>query len=58
MIRITTPITDDAVKSLKAGDRVLLSGIIYTARDAAHKSMCEDFENGVPFPIEIKGQLI
>lgn len=58
MIRITTPITDDAVKSLKAGDRVLLSGIIYTARDAAHKRMCDDFEKGVPFPIDIKGQLI
>ncbi len=55
---VTTPITDDAVKGLKAGDRVLLSGVIYTARDAAHKRMCEDFEKGVPFPIDIKGQLV
>ena len=58
MKRITTPITADAVKGLKAGDSVLLSGVIYTARDAAHKRMCENFEKGIPFPIDIKGQLI
>ena len=58
MKRITTPLTDDTIKGLKAGDRVLLSGVIYTARDAAHKRMCEDYEKGIPFPIDVCGQLI
>ena len=51
-------ITDTQILSLKAGDNLLLSGILYTARDAAHKRMCEDFENGKGFPFDIKGQAI
>lgn len=58
MKRIRTPLTDDVIKDLKVGDRVLLSGVIYTARDAAHKRMCEDFEKDEHFPIDIKKQLI
>ena len=58
MINITTPLTKDVIKTLKAGDSLLLSGVIYTARDAAHKRMCEDYEKGIPFPIELSGQLI
>ena len=39
--RITTPLTLEQVKDLKCGDSVLISGVIYTARDAAHKRLCE-----------------
>ena len=44
--RITTPLTKDKVKDLKAGDSVLLSGVIYTARDAAHKRLVELIDKG------------
>ena len=46
------------IDELKVGDSFLLSGIIYTARDAAHKRMCEDFESGKGFPFDIKGQAV
>lgn len=46
------------IEELNAGDGILLSGIIYTARDAAHKRMCEDFAEGRGFPFDIKGQAI
>ena len=45
-IRITTPLTREKVKELKAGDSCLISGVIYTARDAAHKRLCELVEQG------------
>lgn len=51
-------LTDEKVLTLKAGDSFLLSGVIYTARDAAHKRMCEDFESGKGFPFDIKGQAV
>jgi len=57
-IRITTPFTKDKVKLLKAGDNVLISGILYTARDAAHKRMIEDFNNGKKLPFNIENQII
>ena len=40
-ISITTPLTKEQARSLKAGDSCLISGVIYTARDAAHKRLCE-----------------
>ena len=46
------------IMSLKAGDSLLLSGVIYTARDAAHKRMHDDHESGEGFPFDIKGQAI
>jgi fumarate hydratase subunit beta len=52
------PISDEVVKSLKAGDRVLISGVIYTARDAAHKRLVELLEQGKPLPFDIKGAVI
>lgn len=55
---ITTPLTDEVVAGLRAGDRVLLSGLIYTARDAAHKRLVELIDKGEPLPIEIQGQVI
>ncbi len=58
-IRIKAPITDDSViESLKAGDLVLISGVIYTARDAAHKRIVEALDRGEKPPIELKGQVI
>jgi len=58
-IRITTPILDDSVvESLKAGDFVLISGVIYTARDAAHKRIVEALERGEELPFDLKGQII
>ena len=53
-IKIDTPITRDKVKKLKAGDSVLISGTIYTARDAAHKRLVEKIEAGEELPIDIK----
>ena len=56
--RITTPLTAEKVKDLKAGDSVLLSGVIYTARDAAHKRLCELLEKGEELPFDPKDQVI
>ena len=58
MIRITTPLTKDALKSLKAGDEVLLSGIILTARDAAHKRLAEMIAKGRHIPLNLKDAVI
>lgn len=51
-------LTQTEIESMKAGDNLLISGTIYTARDAAHKRMCEDFESGKGFPFDIKGQAV
>jgi fumarate hydratase subunit beta len=56
--KITTPLTQDKVKELKAGDSVLLTGYIYTARDAAHKRMVELLNEGKELPFDIKDQVI
>jgi len=56
--RITTPLTEDKVKDLKAGDTVLLSGIIYTARDAAHKRLVDLLDEGEELPIDVKNAVI
>jgi fumarate hydratase subunit beta len=58
MIRIETPLTDETIERLRAGDRVLISGVIYTARDAAHKRMVEALQRGEPPPFDLKGQII
>ena len=50
--RITLPLTEEIAKDLKAGDRVLLTGIIYTSRDAGHKRMCEALAAGEQLPID------
>lgn len=55
---ITLPLTEENTKDLKAGDYVYLSGIIYTARDAAHKRMDETLNDGKPLPIELKDNTI
>ncbi len=56
--RITTPLTDEVVESLRAGDKVLITGYIYTARDAAHKRMVEALSRGESLPVDLKGQII
>ena len=55
---ITTPLTDEKIRSLKAGDSVRITGPIYTARDAAHKRMTEALARGEKLPIDIKGNVI
>jgi fumarate hydratase subunit beta len=57
-IKITTPLTDDVIRKLKAGDRVLITGYVYTARDAAHKKMVELLDKGEKLPFDPKGQVI
>ncbi len=56
--RITTPLTEEKVLGLKAGDSVLLSGVIYTGRDAAHKRLAELLEKGEELPIDVKDAVI
>ena len=56
--KITTPLTNEVVQDLKAGDNVSISGFIYTGRDAAHKRLIELLKEGKELPIEIKGQVI
>jgi len=59
--KITTPISSDDIKKLEklcAGDTVLLSGTVYTARDQAHKRLFESHERGEPLPFELKGSAI
>ncbi len=57
-IRIETPLTDEVVEKLRVGDEVLINGVVYTARDAAHKRLVELLEKGEPLPFDIKGQVI
>ena len=55
---ITTPLTADTVKNLRAGDVVRITGPVYTARDAAHKRMTEALAAGKPLPFDITGQVV
>ena len=56
--KITLPIKDEDIKSLKAGDSVLLTGTIITGRDAAHKRLFELIEKGGELPVDVKGEVI
>jgi len=56
--KITTPLDDNKVRQLKAGDSVLLTGYIYTGRDAAHKRLIELLKDNQELPIDFKGQVI
>lgn len=57
MIKISTPLTDEVIRTLRAGDEVALSGAVYTARDAAHKRLCQLLAEGKELPISLKGQV-
>ena len=55
---ITTPLTYEKVKDLKCGDNVLISGVIYTSRDAAHKRLVEANERGEELPYDVKDTIV
>jgi fumarate hydratase subunit beta len=55
---IRLPLTEETIAGLRAGDHVRLTGVIYTARDAAHQRMIESLNRGEPPPIDIKGAVI
>lgn len=57
-IKLTTPLTHEKVRTLKAGDSCLISGVIYTARDAAHKRLCELADKGEPLPFDINESVV
>lgn len=57
-VTITTPLTHEAVRKLKAGDSCLITGVIYTARDAAHKRLCELVAQGKELPLDVENSII
>ena len=57
-IKITAPLSREAARNLRAGDNCLISGVIYTARDAAHKRLCDLVEEGKSLPLDIKDSII
>jgi fumarate hydratase subunit beta len=57
-IKLTTPLKSEDVDQLRIGDRVLLNGIVYTARDAAHKRLIQLIDAGEPLPFDVQGQVI
>lgn len=57
-IRINTPLTEEQSRKLKAGDSVLITGVIYSARDAAHKAMTEALARGEKLPIDWNNQIV
>jgi fumarate hydratase subunit beta len=57
-VKLTTPITDEDVEELKIGDHVTITGVIYTARDAAHNRLIQALDAGQELPLDLKGQLI
>ena len=57
-IKITAPLSREEARKLKSGDSVLISGVIYTARDAAHKRLCELADKGQELPLDIKDSII
>ena len=56
--KITTPLSEDVVRDLKAGDAVQITGVIYQARDAAHKRLVALIEAGEPLPFELQGAVV
>ena len=56
--RVSPPLTDEDVEALTAGDRVRISGVLFTARDAAHARLLPLMESGQPLPIDVRGQII
>jgi len=56
--KVDLPLTEEILTGLKAGNNVLLSGVLYVARDAAHRRMVESLDRGEPLPFDIRGQTI
>lgn len=57
-VKINTPLTREKTRELKAGDSCLISGIIYTARDAAHKRLCELISENKPLPLDVEDSIV
>ena len=57
-LTIQSPFNEETLKKLKAGDQVFITGVIYVARDAAHKRLVETLDQNKPLPFDIKGQTI
>ena len=57
-ISLKTPLTPEEIKKLRVGDKVLINGILYTARDAAHRRLKEAISRGAQLPITLKEQII
>lgn len=56
--RITTPVSDEVIEKLRTGDRVYITGALYTGRDSAHKKLIDLVKEGKELPIDVKGQFI
>ncbi|MBA7645647.1 Fumarate hydratase class I, aerobic [subsurface metagenome] len=56
--KLQAPLAEADVRSLRAGDEVLVSGVVYTARDMAHKRLCESIEAGDELPFQLEGAII
>ncbi|MEG0513455.1 MAG: fumarate hydratase C-terminal domain-containing protein, partial [Clostridia bacterium] len=57
-IHLSAPFTKEALVSLRAGERVLVSGVVYTARDAAHARLCAALQAGEALPVDLRGQVV
>ena len=57
-IKVNAPLTREDARKLKAGDSCLISGVIYTARDAAHKRLCDLVAKGEELPVDLKDAII
>jgi fumarate hydratase subunit beta len=56
--RIQTPLSDETISDLRAGDQVLLTGVLLTGRDAAHKRFADTLDRGEPLPVDLAGQVL
>jgi fumarate hydratase subunit beta len=56
-MKLTTPLTDDVIEQLRAGDKVSITGVIYVGRDAAHKRLVAALDAGEPLPFDAKGHI-
>jgi fumarate hydratase subunit beta len=56
--RVLLPLSEELLRSLRAGDELLLSGVMYVGRDAAHKRLIEALDAGKPLPVDLSGQVI
>lgn len=56
--RVRAPLSDEDVRSLRAGDVVVISGTMFVARDAAHKKLLEDLDAGIPLPFDPTAQIV
>ncbi len=56
--KLTTPLKNEDIEKLNIGDKVLITGVIYTGRDAAHKRLIDLVKEGKPLPFDVNGQII